>query len=81
MIDPKTDRSVFGLREKMRTETKPTIIVRTPCTCNAKRWFYCTCSTVVVRYECHNEPDGSEMVHSADIAFVERAHPGMDLIY
>lgn len=57
------------------------ILVRTPCACDAKRWFYCRCSTVVAKYKTYNEPDGEEIVHSADIAFVQQKHPGMDLIY
>ncbi len=54
------------------------IEVRTPCTCGASRWFLCTCATVVAVYEV----DVFDTIPNREqIAFIEHAHPGHDLIY
>ena len=67
---------------KTTKTNRPTITVTTACTCGAKRWFYCTCSTVVARYEC--APAGEDFrdePHPEAIAAARRRHPGMDLVY
>lgn len=58
----------------------PTVTVSTPCTCNAKRWFYCTCSTIIAVYQCQNW-DHSGEPHPEAVASISKLHPGMDLIY
>jgi hypothetical protein len=57
------------------------IHVSTPCTCGAARWFQCSCATMIATYKTHRAPDGPDMVHTKDVAYVKALHPGMDLIY
>lgn len=52
--------------------------VRTPCTCGARRWFLCTCASVVAVYEV----DVFDTVTDrGQVQWIHQQHPGMDLIY
>lgn len=67
----------------MATMDKKTAIVTvtTPCTCGAERWFSCRCAEVVAEYLCDALDDVEGRPDPDQVAWIERAHPGMNLIY
>ena len=54
------------------------ITVTEPCTCGAKRWFYCECPMIAT----YDSPANYGLSPTKEaIAYVEAQHPGKRLIY
>jgi hypothetical protein len=68
--------------EEMHVTAKlATIKVRTRCTCNARRWFMCTCAYTIAEYECASvEGLGAEPLKEC-VDWVRAQHPHDDLIF
>ncbi len=62
----------------------PTITIRNPCTCGAKRWFSCRCSSEgeqTFHFPTGSGVDGLLVPTAAQVASVRADFPEMDLIY
>lgn len=60
-------------------EHKTRVLVRTPCTCGAKRWFSCHCAEDIAEYLCYTS--APMRPSPQDLDYIWKKHPGMTLIY